>query len=81
MKAGMIGLGAMGTHMARNLHKAALLHGLWNRTQAKADALATELKTVSAGSIRELAADCHGQVNHRSIISFVSRGSSSAGTS
>jgi len=62
MKAGMIGLGAMGMHMARNLHKAALLHGVWNRTKAKADALATELKTVSAGSIRELAASCDALV-------------------
>ena len=32
MKAGFIGLGAMGQHMARNLHRAGLLAGAWNRT-------------------------------------------------
>ncbi len=32
MNVGFIGLGAMGQHMARNLHRAGLLAGVWNRT-------------------------------------------------
>ena len=32
MKVGFIGLGAMGQHMARNLHRAGMLAGAWNRT-------------------------------------------------
>ena len=36
MRVGFVGLGAMGMHMARNLQKAGLLSGLYNRTAAKA---------------------------------------------
>ena len=36
MKAGMIGLGAMGLGMARNLAKAGYLTAIYNRTAAKA---------------------------------------------
>jgi len=36
MKAGMIGLGAMGTPMARNLAKAGILTAVYNRTEEKA---------------------------------------------
>ena len=43
MKTGMIGLGAMGQGMARNLAKAGYLHAVYNRTTDKADALAAEL--------------------------------------
>jgi 3-hydroxyisobutyrate dehydrogenase len=39
---GFIGLGAMGLSMARNLHKAGLLGGVWNRSRDKAEALAAE---------------------------------------
>ena len=35
MKAGMIGLGAMGLGMARNLAKAGYLSAVYNRTAAK----------------------------------------------
>ena len=42
MKTGFIGLGAMGMHMARNLHRAGLLRACWNRSDAKAVALAAE---------------------------------------
>jgi len=42
MKTGVIGLGAMGAGMAANLHKAGHLHRIWNRTAAKAEALAGE---------------------------------------
>ena len=43
MRAGFVGLGAMGMHMARNLHRAGLLTAVWNRSAAKANALAGEL--------------------------------------
>ena len=36
MQTGFVGLGAMGTPMARNLHRAGLLTGVWNRTAEKA---------------------------------------------
>ena len=57
MKAGMIGLGAMGAHMAGNIAKAGLLASVWNRTASKAIAIAEELGVNCAGSPAELAAD------------------------
>ncbi|MDH5340390.1 MAG: NAD(P)-binding domain-containing protein, partial [Rubrivivax sp.] len=42
MKTAFIGLGAMGLPMARNLAKAGLLNGVWNRSPAAAVALAAE---------------------------------------
>ena len=47
MQTGFVGLGAMGAHMARNLHRAGLLTGVWNRTPEKAKALAAELKVLA----------------------------------
>jgi 3-hydroxyisobutyrate dehydrogenase len=44
MKVGLIGLGAMGVGMARNLAKAGFLNVVYNRTTAKAQALAAELQ-------------------------------------
>ncbi len=58
MKAGFIGLGAMGQHMARNLHRAGLLAGAWNRTASKAEAVAAETGTRAFASPAELAAAC-----------------------
>lgn len=58
MKAGFIGLGAMGVSMARNLHRAGLLAAVWNRTAGRATALAAELGIAAAGSPAELAASC-----------------------
>jgi 3-hydroxyisobutyrate dehydrogenase len=55
---GFIGLGAMGRGMARNLHRAGLLHGAWNRTPAPAAELAAELGCVSAANPATLAATC-----------------------
>jgi 3-hydroxyisobutyrate dehydrogenase len=55
MRAGFIGLGAMGAHMARNLHKSGLLAGVWNRTADKAQALAAELGCIAAASPAALA--------------------------
>jgi 3-hydroxyisobutyrate dehydrogenase len=48
MKTSFLGLGAMGAPMARNLAKAGLLHGVWNRSGEKAQALASELGCVAA---------------------------------
>jgi 3-hydroxyisobutyrate dehydrogenase len=55
MRVGFMGLGAMGAHMARNLHKAGLLAAVWNRTPAKATALAAELGCTAAATPAELA--------------------------
>jgi 3-hydroxyisobutyrate dehydrogenase len=55
MRTGFIGLGAMGAHMARNLHKAGMLSGVWNRTADKARALAAELGCTAASSPAALA--------------------------
>lgn len=62
MKAGFIGLGAMGLHMARNLHRAGLLAGAWNRTASKATDLASETGCRAFGSPAELAAACDAVV-------------------
>ncbi|MBE0469626.1 MAG: NAD(P)-dependent oxidoreductase [Methyloprofundus sp.] len=50
----MIGLGAMGTGMARNLAKAGYLTKVWNRTSSKAQALASELNIQAAITIDQL---------------------------
>ncbi|HEY6454447.1 MAG TPA: NAD(P)-dependent oxidoreductase [Steroidobacteraceae bacterium] len=57
MRVGFIGLGAMGAHMARNLHKAGLLTALWNRTRPKASQLARELGCAAPATPAELAHD------------------------
>ncbi len=48
----------MGQHMARNLHRAGLLAGAWNRTPSKAKALAAETGCRAFTSPSELAAAC-----------------------
>ena len=58
MNTGFVGLGAMGAHMARNLHRAGLLKGVWNRSPEKATALAAELPTRTYTDLAALAADC-----------------------
>jgi 3-hydroxyisobutyrate dehydrogenase len=55
-KVGMIGLGAMGVGMAKNLAKAGFLTVIYNRTSEKAQSLAQELNVSHALSIEELAA-------------------------
>jgi 3-hydroxyisobutyrate dehydrogenase len=57
MRVGFLGLGAMGAHMARNLHKAGLLTAVWNRTAARAAALATELSCAAPATPADLARD------------------------
>ena len=56
MRVGFIGLGAMGSHMARNLHRAGLLSGVWNRTPEKARSLAAELGVAAPDTPAALAA-------------------------
>lgn len=56
MRAGFIGLGAMGQHMARNLLKAGHLVAVWNRTPATAAAFARDSAVIAATSPAELAA-------------------------
>jgi len=58
MKTGFLGLGAMGAPMARNLAKAGLLQGVWNRSHNKAQALAAELGCIAPTDPAVLAADC-----------------------
>ncbi len=55
MKAGFIGLGAMGARMARNIAKTGQLAAVWNRTAWVAEELALELGAVAASSPAELA--------------------------
>lgn len=55
---GVIGLGAMGAPMARNLARAGLLAGVWNRTADKAVALAAELGVRQAHVPADLARHC-----------------------
>ena len=56
-KVGFIGLGIMGMPMAHNLLKAGFNVVAYNRTAAKADALAKDGAS-KAGSPRELASEC-----------------------
>jgi 3-hydroxyisobutyrate dehydrogenase len=62
MQTGFVGLGAMGVHMARNLHRSGLLTGVWNRTAAKATSLAQELQCHAFTSLAELAGNCEAVV-------------------
>lgn len=57
MKAGIIGLGAMGAPMARNVARQGLLAAVWNRTEATAATLAEELGVHRAESPAELAGE------------------------
>jgi 3-hydroxyisobutyrate dehydrogenase len=63
MRTGFVGLGAMGTHMARNLKRAGLLAAVWNRSSGKAKALAAELEVDAPTTLAELAAGCDAIVS------------------
>jgi 3-hydroxyisobutyrate dehydrogenase len=52
---GIIGLGAMGRGMARNLHRTGLLDSVWNRTSGRAAELAAELACAVAANPADLA--------------------------
>ena len=54
MRVGFVGLGAMGMHMARNLHRAGLLSAVWNRTAEKASTLAGELSIQAPATVEAL---------------------------
>jgi len=58
MKTGIIGLGAMGAPMARNLHAAGYLATIWNRSPDKAARLHAETGVVVADSPAALAQAC-----------------------
>lgn len=59
LKAGFIGLGAMGWPMAGHLARGGFLQALWTRTPAKIVAAASEFNAHGAASIAELAARCN----------------------
>jgi 3-hydroxyisobutyrate dehydrogenase len=56
MRTGLIGLGAMGQGMARNLAKAGFLTAVYNRTHSKAEVLAAELNVTAYPTPQALAA-------------------------
>jgi 3-hydroxyisobutyrate dehydrogenase len=58
IRAGFVGLGAMGHPMAGHLAQAGLLQSVWTRTLAKAQATASELGIAAPVSLCELAAQC-----------------------
>ena len=58
MKTGVIGLGAMGSGMALNLHKAGRLHGVWNRTRSKTERVAGQTGVILFESPVGLASEC-----------------------
>ena len=62
MQTGFVGLGAMGIHMARNLHGAGFLTGVWNRTVRRAREVADELHCHAFESLEELAGNCEAVV-------------------
>ena len=59
IRAGVIGLGAMGISMAKNLADAGLLSTVWNRTISKANAFAEETCVAVAADPAQLASDCN----------------------
>ena len=58
MKTGVIGLGAMGEPMARNLHRTGDLEAVWNRTAEKSHQLGNELDVTVAADPAALAQAC-----------------------
>ena len=58
MNVGIIGLGAMGYGMAKNLHQAGVLQCAWNRSPEKTQALATAFGISQATDITDVARDC-----------------------
>lgn len=58
MKTGVIGLGAMGEPMARNLHRTGYLAGVWNRTADRAQQFAGQTGVAVAADPAALARQC-----------------------
>lgn len=59
VRAGVIGLGAMGAPMARHLAQAGLLSMVWNRTTSRTEAFAKETGVLMAGNPAQLASSCN----------------------
>jgi len=59
IRAGVIGLGAMGVSMAKNLADTGLLSTVWNRTTSKANAFAKETGVAAAADLAQLASTCN----------------------
>lgn len=59
IKTGVIGLGAMGAPMARNLSQEGLLHAVWNRSESVAEAVAAETAASHTPSPADLARQCN----------------------
>ena len=59
IKAGVVGLGAMGAPMARHLAQAGMLEMVWNRTTSRAEKLAEETGVAVADGLEQLAAACN----------------------
>jgi 3-hydroxyisobutyrate dehydrogenase len=59
IRAGVIGLGAMGAPMARHLANADFLCMVWNRTGSTAEAISKETGALKAGTPEQLAAACN----------------------
>jgi len=57
MKIGFIGLGAMGSGMAANLHNAGQLHVIWNRSSERSDHFAKQHTVKVSVSLAELASE------------------------
>lgn len=59
LRVGVIGLGAMGTGIAANLHQHGLLTGVWNRSVTKSEAFAQQYPTPIADHPAALAERCN----------------------
>jgi 3-hydroxyisobutyrate dehydrogenase len=59
IQTGVIGLGAMGAPMARNIAAQGLLCSVWNRTGSVASALASDLNVAPADNPAQLAQGCN----------------------
>lgn len=57
-RVGFVGLGAMGAPMARNLARAELLVGVWNRSRAARVTIGTELDVAAPETLAELGPRC-----------------------
>jgi len=55
MKIGFVGLGAMGSGMAANLHKMGMLHTVWNRSIERSDEFTQQHPTIIADDLAGLA--------------------------
>ena len=59
IKAGFVGLGAMGQPMAGHLARAGLLASVWTRTPANTRAVAAQLSLPEPASLAEVATRCN----------------------